>query len=966
MTLVGAQGEEHRQELRIALVMNGGVSLAVWMGGVTRELDRVRSSDGVYGQLLDLTNAEARIDVIAGASAGGINGAVLALAIARRTRVDDIRELWMTDGDIENLLRDPLQRDAPSVLNGDAELLRRLREAMKNIGRNPAPGDPSERRTPVHLSITGTLLKGELKTYPDLFGQMVPDVTHHALFHFRRPGIPQEGDPWPDDFAVAADGQADLPAERLALAARSSASFPGAFEPSFVPLGSGGNDMHPDMAGIADFTSAGWLIDGGVLVNTPFRPALDAIRTLPAERPVRRVLGYVVPNPGGSKQPNNGMPSAGEVVFDAMSRLPRVQSVGRELTEIEENNRNVRRRRDARDHSLTALNAEQLKETARLLLPAYVLTRTTSAADDILQALVAATRSSPFPTAEQVAVLRRELRGLTKVPWVPQPETVDELPIGQPWQWGFAPVENAANVSLEVLQRMAHAAGVGANRSVGALRQRMHRGLRQLREIHNQSNLYWQSAAEGLFESGNDTAKALVSGWSEFQDPLGQLALEFAGVVTDAAGEMRRLNVREEDDLLRQMFGSLDGGSAEETLRRLLALDVIQRTSCGDLAGIDQEVELVLMSGDAENAFGLPSRAEDKLAGLQVGHFGAFYKSSWRANDWMWGRLDGADRLVRTLLDPRRVQEAVRTSEGVAAAVAAMRDIACDSGNPQVGAWLASKWSEIEPEVQKELQALGQLAVDPSLTALENCYMAIRRRVQVEIIVDEIPKVAVAVANDRASHAAPDSLGSKWESEYPAGKPLTVDEAVRAFLASHVAEEQIVNEIGSDRFTKVAATTAAVAGSVLGGALPGLKVLKPGLMLIRGLLLTLYLLARGVTESSKTGTFLVALTLALGGALVAIYAIGTHVPGFLLLLGAVILIAGVALAWLRNTRSQIVLFAVILLGSAAGYYGVLRLWHGRPSWVEPLAAIAAVALAAFAATMLGWSGKQATSDTDRL
>ena len=65
-----------KQELRIALVMNGGVSLAVWMGGVTRELDRVRraESDSVYAELLELTASTARIDVIAGASAGGING----------------------------------------------------------------------------------------------------------------------------------------------------------------------------------------------------------------------------------------------------------------------------------------------------------------------------------------------------------------------------------------------------------------------------------------------------------------------------------------------------------------------------------------------------------------------------------------------------------------------------------------------------------------------------------------------------------------------------------------------------------------------------------------------------------------------------------------------------------------------------------------------------------------------------
>ena len=35
--------------------------------------------------------------------------------------------------------------------------------------------------------------------------------------------------------------------------------------------------------------------------------------------------------------------------------------------------------------------------------------------------------------------------------------------------------------------------------------------------------------------------------------------------------------------------------------------------------------------------------------------FAAFYKSSWRAWDWMWGRLDGSGWLVHILLDPRRI-----------------------------------------------------------------------------------------------------------------------------------------------------------------------------------------------------------------------------------------------------------------------------------------------------------------------
>lgn len=33
-------------------------------------------------------------------------------------------------------------------------------------------------------------------------------------------------------------------------------------------------------------------------------------------------------------------------------------------------------------------------------------------------------------------------------------------------------------------------------------------------------------------------------------------------------------------------------------------------------------------------------------------HFGAFYLSSWRQNDWIWGRLDGSRALIRLLVKP--------------------------------------------------------------------------------------------------------------------------------------------------------------------------------------------------------------------------------------------------------------------------------------------------------------------------
>lgn len=72
-----------------------------------------------------------------------------------------------------------------------------------------------------------------------------------------------------------------------------------AFEPSFCPVATehsapGMDELHPNMARVASFDRSRWVIDGGVLVNTPLRPALDVVATLPADAEVRRVFAYVV------------------------------------------------------------------------------------------------------------------------------------------------------------------------------------------------------------------------------------------------------------------------------------------------------------------------------------------------------------------------------------------------------------------------------------------------------------------------------------------------------------------------------------------------------------------------------------------------------------------------------------------------------------------------------------------------
>lgn len=78
-----------------------------------------------------------------------------------------------------------------------------------------------------------------------------------------------------------------------------------------------------------------------------------------------------------------------------------------------------------------------------------------------------------------------------------------------------------------------------------------------------------------------------------------------------------------------------------------------------------------------------------KLAGSALGHFGAFLDPLWRRNDIMWGRLDGAERIITALLpDDRKLARqligeahAAIVHEAIAKAGAIeAKDLICEAG----------------------------------------------------------------------------------------------------------------------------------------------------------------------------------------------------------------------------------------------------------------------------------------------
>lgn len=112
------------KELRLALICYGGISLAVYMHGITKEVWKLTKasrafldgdkglapSEQVYADLLALVESRSAVrlrvltDIIAGASAGGVNGIFLAKAIASGQSLEPLTQLWLEKADVDQLL----------------------------------------------------------------------------------------------------------------------------------------------------------------------------------------------------------------------------------------------------------------------------------------------------------------------------------------------------------------------------------------------------------------------------------------------------------------------------------------------------------------------------------------------------------------------------------------------------------------------------------------------------------------------------------------------------------------------------------------------------------------------------------------------------------------------------------------------------------------------------------------------
>ncbi|QUR66135.1 patatin-like protein [Mycobacterium spongiae] len=1024
---------ERTQELRLATTMTGGVSLAIWMAGVAREINLLAQASQwrrvggsfpadsrlstesaaslrLYRELIDLLDLVVDVDILSGTSAGGINAALLAWSRVNGKDLGGLRDLWLDLGALTDLLRDPRDKNTPSLLYGDERMFAALATEIPKLDSGPfppaaIPGDGCIPCTTVY--ITTTLLAGETSRFTDSFGTLVQDVNHRGLFTFTKAQLA-------DDSTVPA----------LALAARSSASFPLAFEPSFVPLWKPTPQKakvpaRPPMGHFTNFTRSHWVADGGLLDNQPINVLLKSVFDRPARRPVRRVLLYVVPSGGPAPDlvadpaPDNVAKPLGLV--DALLKdleAVTTQSIAADLHAIKAHQDRLEARTNTRLR--LAELAVTLPEGSRLLTASLLTDYATREASHQAQTLTSAllrqlsswppqpattTDSIPKKWEPELAVgadgekaCRRKIRDSMLGHWSPSPD--EALPDGPAdfARYGHAAFDIAKGLALSVIQAAYQLAASKPDIAMlGTLTERIHR-----------SSPTGAPADPGELVRGVCTNPVLREG--SLEDAAAKLACDYVkhfAVPADAWAELGEVFVTGEQTFRRLAANASrsptdaqsDSLPAQEstaasqlttylnylgppTSSRVVAMKLFdmaatQRAMLPAETDIEQSLELVQVSADCRCLLAHDwQTAQQKLTGMQFHHFGAFYKRSWRANDWMWGRLDGAGWLVHVLLDPRRVLRLVRAREGADASEAGSRWFlgrlkqlgALDFPSPGYRLPASGDGSDhylTENMVLKELEFLDdpKMAIPPSIPRTS---LWLAQAWQQRVLDEELDGLANSVLDPQPGQR-PDwspTVSRTWATKVLAASPGSAKYAL--LNQDPVAKETLGTDKGSplmaQTITKTAATASAAAGSVR--QLP--SVLKPPVITLQTLALGGYRavsLSKGIAKWSLT---VGAALLVLGVAATTQSATVAGVTGLIMAGTGGYLI--VLATWQFSSRLLFALLSVTLVGAVLalsapfvrrllfgadedpGLMVCLVYWFGE-RWWHPLIGVGAVALA---------------------
>lgn len=706
------------KELRLALICYGGISLAVYMHGITKEVWRLaaasravhdgdamlHSSAAVYHALMARIGATRGVrlrvfaDIVAGASAGGINGIFLARALTTGQSLDPLTDMWLEKADLDALL-DPDARPLSRATKFWATPL--VWMAMKRRGnaidRTVSAGAQDEVRMkvsrlirarwfappfggqtfshllydafaamaagpvgpvlvpadqPFDLFVSVTDFAGHRRPLALHSPTMVEEREHRLTLAFRKNG-------------AAGTGLDDTPA--LAAAARATASFPGAFPPFTLAEADAvlaaramewptrGAFIAAQLPSTGDDPARRTYIDGSVLANAPFRPAIAALKQRPARREVDRRFIYIDPKPdhravslGRAPKGETDPPGFFSVILGALSEIPREQPIRDNVETIAGLSMRIRRMSRVTD----GMRVEVEEQVEALFGSSFFLDAPTPARLAKWRAKAqseAAVRAgfayAPYGHLKLSAVVE-DMAGLAA---------------------RLAPDADAAvlreNVWAAVrgrgIDRIGGKRGAGASAPVITFFSAHDLGfrIRRLRFLARQLDQRVEAHRMGDDPAAEAMRGAIYAALALFLEREGDAW--FAAMPRPASGTewldavAARLGLAaadaEVDALLAAPLAALPKDERRAMLFAYLGYPFYDIATLPLLQGegLDEYDPVKIDRISPSDATAIRSGgAAAVLKGIEFNSFGAFFSRAYRENDYLWGRLHGADRLV--------------------------------------------------------------------------------------------------------------------------------------------------------------------------------------------------------------------------------------------------------------------------------------------------------------------------------
>lgn len=949
-------GKMPKEELRLALAMRGGVSLAVWIGGACAEIDALRraskedetlsnSEKGLYATLLDLAGfSSVVIDVISGASAGGLNGVILSAAIAYRADFTTMRDIWIELADIEKMIRPASEKDPPSLLMGDKYFLDRLERRLREMIA-PTDSPVTVREDHFDLFLSATLLEPKQVRLPADPEGIITERSHAATFHFRHRG--------PDKYLSDFVGSDKVVARRLAIAGRATSSFPIAFEPAEIISSlpdavrrRAPSQERDDLRGIFSECGTGpiQVIDGGVLDNIPVEGAIAAIQAAPAGGPTQRRLLFLHPSPEAipDKEPQEEAPSAIKTGMRALFVKSDTESLHSDIGALKGHNQSADDARRLREKLFPVSGQPTIRKVfnrAHLEYEGYRVLRGQYAADEILSLLrdpVGWLKGNPFPnkisapmegfrnesTLRMLIVnSRKTLLGDWPVWSQAEAQSPEKLDIGA--------LVRSVKLILEWLRDLeARLPEEASRRRAGALKRVLYDIGFLADLLIDYDDLWWVAnaanripASEGLNEwvgnafAGATAAVALHAHECSAQELIANLTATISATREGPQPGLTGNDLSRLEDCLSQRvtgvlnkdvstpvppsldlrqslwnllstivseapapppnslegdldptFAALSAAAGKPVTRvrwHLAALEVLtfplleilpparrielERVSAMNESPIE---DYFAGAGDHEPA----DRPKWKLTGNELMNFAAFLKPHWRANDWMWGRLDAVGSLVEMVMQPDRVLNrflsergpANRVQDGPPWLVRRVKeyvtrpvDLSSTSGENQATRWeklFAGIWDKSREAVTQEANNLFSFEEDNAPTTLAATQRVLIERRQWDLVISELPVVVGEAGTDERGdlNAAVNAV------EQMGLDPLSSPDGMKKLLLRYrVGEETVSGEIGTRHMNRVAANLAGVTWKAAAHDVPGyLRPIGWLINLVRILVLT--------------------------------------------------------------------------------------------------------------------------------